>query len=80
MECTDCAYDGACILSPHNCHQNIKASAVMPDCGALTTREKWLMQKAFEAGWTHCFHFDRWLNDSAADGVTVEMVLCKEAP
>lgn len=46
----------------------------------LTEREKWLMRKAFFAAHTTSRNFRGWLNDEAADGVTVEMVLAKDAP
>jgi hypothetical protein len=51
------------------------------DTSLLTTREKWLMEKAYEAA-HHVVSppFDGWINDMAADGVTVEMVLAKDAP
>ena len=52
----------------------------------LTDRELWLMQRAWAAGRavgnSGCRNYNMhdWLNDSAADGVTVAMVLEKEAP
>lgn len=47
----------------------------------MTEREKWLMEKAYEFGACHRdIYFNNWLNDMAADAVTVEMVLCKVAP
>lgn len=46
----------------------------------LTRRELWLMEKAFEAACYSRLEFDDWLQGHAADGITVEMVLAKEAP
>ncbi|MCH8135688.1 MAG: hypothetical protein IIB77_06900 [Proteobacteria bacterium] len=56
----------------------------------LTKRERWLMEAAFLEGWQHRHGteikgpitktFGRWLNMDAADGVTVESVLEKDAP
>ncbi len=58
----------------------------------LTERERWLMDQAWmvaksqseryestnaHPGYLNCAE---WLDDIAADGVTVEMVLAKEAP
>lgn len=56
----------------------------------LTERERWLMEAAFLEGWQHHHGseingpitetFDRWINMDAADGVTVQDVLEKDAP
>mgnify|MGYP003439269375 CR=1 FL=1 len=62
----------------------------------LTEREKWLVEKAYEAGAdsvldaacelfeAHKYRFkpcQHWLEDIVADGgVTVELALCKDAP
>ena len=47
----------------------------------LTDREKWLMERAFEAACQYKkIMFDDWLDQDVADAVTVEMVLSKEAP
>lgn len=52
----------------------------------LTDREKWLMQRAWAAGWDagtsgrRNYSMQAWLDDSAADGATVEMILETEAP
>jgi hypothetical protein len=47
----------------------------------LTQRERWLMEKAYERA-RHVVspYFGDWLEEMAADGVTVEQVLVKEAP
>ena len=54
----------------------------------LTEREKWLMRQAWiqaqddvDTGKSSYQGINEWLDDSAADGgITVEMVLTKEAP
>jgi hypothetical protein len=59
----------------------------------LTVRERWLIMQGFVAGYESGHHdtvesqysdaaecFADWLVDMAADGVTVEMVLDKDAP
>ena len=52
----------------------------------LTEREKWLMQKAWEARCCGRFYsgdrnvMDGWLNEETCDTGTVEMVLAAEAP
>ena len=45
----------------------------------LTERELWLMRQAFNDGVCD-ENFDAWLNDGAADGVTVADVLAVNAP
>ena len=47
----------------------------------LTDREKWLMEQAWDVSKVDTrFYFNQWLLDMAADSVTVEMVLEKDAP
>ena len=45
----------------------------------LTDRELWLMRQAFNDGVCDD-NFDAWLNEGAADGVTVADVIAKNAP
>lgn len=62
------------------------AEARLIKTDTLTEREKWLMRRAWVEGWdVGNLHdpikgMDDWLSGMAADGVTVEMVLAKEAP
>lgn len=73
-----------------NVEKREHSKPVSVECGVrgqgLTDREKWLMQRAWTAAWTTGMNRTRnysmqdWLNDSAADGVDIEMVLAKEAP
>lgn len=72
-----------CFTPPVTCSDN--CSLVKARKNALTEREKWLMKKAYEAGFIGNQlrvrnGVDDWLQQSAADAVTVEMVLVKQAP
>jgi len=72
-----------CPYISHNCkpYRCDVTDSISFDESTLSAREKWLMEKAYEHGASHPnTYFPEWLNQHAADGVTVEMVLIKEAP
>lgn len=73
---TECNKCGGGTGQEHAC--NCAANFIRDN--VLTEREKWLMREAFEKAMIYV-DFDIWLEDLAADGgITVEMVLAKDAP
>lgn len=71
-----------------NVNTNTGSNSTLNDTlgGKLTDREKWLMRRAWSAGYAAgdvhdpMVGMNDWLQEHAADGVTVEMALAKGAP